>query len=60
MTGDAFPSCSLEEKSKNVYNRHYTIVIYQRFHFPWFQLVMVNCDPEADDPPSDVPSEGHW
>lgn len=31
---------------------------YTQFHCPPFQLPVVNHGPEADDPPSDVSSEG--
>lgn len=30
------------------------------FPLPWFQLLGISYGPEADDPLSDVPSEGQW
>lgn len=37
---------------------HTVVSPYWQFHFSGFQLPVVNCNPEADDPPSDIWSEG--
>lgn len=34
------------------------VPLFHSFAFPWFQLPGVNCGPEADDPSSDIYSEG--